>query len=387
MPPASLLLSLVLLAPSTPSEVRGLWVVRTGLVSPGAVDQVVAQASEGGLNTLFVQVRGRGDAFYASRLVGRSVLLQGQPPTFDPFARLLEEAHARGLSVHAWVNVLLVADFLPLPSGHVVLAHPQWLMVPKGAARSAQTVAPEALPFLVRQASRGDTDVEGFYLSPSAPGVPEYLEGVVRELVHSYPVDGIHLDFIRYPNPGYDFSPPAVEGFRLERGDALAAALSSPAPYGDYLRGRLTTLTERLSRAARAERPGILVSAAVVPDAATAVSQRFQDWPVWLARDLLDAVCPMAYTPEARIFRSQVSEARARVSAVQAVWAGVGAYRLSLAAIVDRVRVARDLGASGIILFSHESLAPSQWKLLRQEAFPAAPPGAGNAARPPRAQP
>jgi uncharacterized lipoprotein YddW (UPF0748 family) len=92
-------------------EMRGLWVVRTGLVTPASVDQVVDTAVRGGFNALFVQVRGRGDAFYASRLVPRSDLLRGQPAEFDPLARLLARARARGLEVHAWVNVLLSAHF------------------------------------------------------------------------------------------------------------------------------------------------------------------------------------------------------------------------------------------------------------------------------------
>ena len=59
-------------APRPAAELRGLWVVRTALVSPQAVDQAVDAAAEAGFNALFVQVRGRGDAFYKSSLVPRS---------------------------------------------------------------------------------------------------------------------------------------------------------------------------------------------------------------------------------------------------------------------------------------------------------------------------
>src|SRR5512139_1523977 len=77
-------------------ELRGLWVVRTALVSPQAVDQAVDDAAEAGFNALFVQVRGRGDAFYRSSLVPRSTLLERQPRHFDPLARLLARARPRG---------------------------------------------------------------------------------------------------------------------------------------------------------------------------------------------------------------------------------------------------------------------------------------------------
>jgi uncharacterized lipoprotein YddW (UPF0748 family) len=332
------------------------------------VDQVVGAAAEAGFNTLFVQVRGRGDAFYDSKIVNRSILLAGQPPSFDPLARVLEAAHARGMRVHAWVNVLLVGDFLGLPERHIVLSHPDWIMVPRQVARIAETSPPASIPPLVRQAGYSDPAVEGYYLSPSGNGVPEYLEQVVRELLRTQPVDGLHLDFIRYPNPGYDFSLASLRGFDPEGRDPLASALQNPGPYEEFLRDRLTSLATRLSRAARAERPGIVVSAAVVPDEGTAVNARYQDWPTWLARGLLDAVCPMAYTVDSRVFKSQIGQARTRAGTA-GVWAGVGAYRLDFAGILEKVQLARDVGASGVILFSHESFTPWEWKALKR-AFP-----------------
>src|SRR5262249_8971090 len=195
-------LALVVLCPraalsaeAMPRELRGLWVVRTALVSPAQVDRVVDDATEAGFNALFVQVRGRGDAFYDPRLVSRSLLLAQQPVSFDPFARLLDRARSRGLEVHAWVNVLLTAHFgQPLPERHILRQPPEWVMVPRGSAAAALGATPAAL-FRLGDHAKGDLDVEGQYLSPSAPGVPEHLEAVVREIVRAYPVDGLHLDF------------------------------------------------------------------------------------------------------------------------------------------------------------------------------------------------
>jgi uncharacterized lipoprotein YddW (UPF0748 family) len=363
-------------SPTSTPEMRGLWVVRTALVSPEAVDAVVDQARQAGFNALFVQVRGRGDAFYSSRLVPRSLLLEKMPAAFDPLARLMRRARDRGLQVHAWVNVLLAAGFVgPMPRGHVAALHPDWLMVPQAAAAQALAAKPQARAALIRDAAPADS--EGFYLSPSAPGVPAHLEAVVRELVRSYPVDGLHLDFIRYPGADYDYSQAALEGFRAptEPGgvfriaELLAGPANEPQRWAAYHRHRLTALTERLSRAARDERRGLVVSAAVVPDEAKAVAERYQDWPAWLAGGVVDALCPMAYTPDARLFRHQVEQARARAGPGRPIWAGVGAYRLSPGEVVDRVRAAREAGASGVVLFSHESLDEEGWARVRAEAF------------------
>ncbi len=377
---ASLLLALAPVAAAAQSqgvETKGLWVVRTALVSPQEVDRVVDDASRGGFNALFVQVRGRGDAFYASRLVGRSPLLANQPRTFDPLARLLDRARARGLEVHLWINVLLTAHFgLALPPGHVLRSHPDWVMVPKSMAKAGLGAHPRDLLRLVRDAARGDSDVEGYYISPFAPAVTAHLEAVVRELLEGYAVDGLHLDFIRYPGPDYDYSRAALEAFRRARGgggDLLSGPLRDPQGFDALRRDRLTRLVARLSAVARGVKPGLLVSAAVAPDEAHAVSQRFQDWPRWLDDGYLDAICPMAYTPDSRIFRAQIERAVARTPPKALVWAGIGAYRLTVDGTVEKIRLAREAGAAGILVFSHESLGQGDMDRLREQVFPRAP--------------
>jgi uncharacterized lipoprotein YddW (UPF0748 family) len=357
-------------APQHPQEMRGLWVVRTALVSPESVDQVVDQAADAGFNALFVQVRGRGDAFYASSLVPRSLLLERQPAGLDPLARLVERARGRGLEVHAWINVLLAAGFQgPLPSGHVVAEHPDWVMVPRAAALAALRPGAPLLA-LVRGAARGDADVEGYYLSPAAPGVAEHLEAVVGELVRGYAVDGLHLDFIRYPGREFDYSRCALASFgsRSKSRQPLQLALASPEAFAAHRREQLSALASRLAGAARRERPGLRLSAAVVPDEATALNLKYQDWPGWIAQGVIDAVCPMTYSPDDRIYKEQLQRAR-ELAGARSLWAGVGAYRLSLDAVIERIAVARQSGASGVVVFSHESLQGVDLSRLREQAF------------------
>ena len=70
---------------------------------------------------------------------------------------------------------------------------------------------------------------------------------------------------------------------------------------------------------------------------------------------MVDAICPMTYTADAALFASQIAAARG-LAGRHPLWAGIGAYRLSPAQIVDGVQIARRLGVDGIILFSYESL-------------------------------
>jgi uncharacterized lipoprotein YddW (UPF0748 family) len=346
--------------------------VRTALVSPEAVDRVVDDAAGAGLNALFVQVRGRGDAFYRSSLAPRSVLLERQPKEFDPLRRLLARARMRGLSVHAWVNVLLAAHFgQPLPRGHVLEKHPDWAMVPKSVATAALVTRGARRLELIAAAGRSEGDVEGYYLSPSLPGVAAHLEDVVKEIVRAYPVDGLHLDFIRYPGPSFDYSQAALEGFRSASGgsDLIAGPFQGSSARDAWRREVLTALTTRLADTARRERPGLVVSAAVAPDEAQAVNNKFQDWPAWVKSGVIAALCPMTYTPDSRLFTQQLEAMRERNGAVHPMWAGIGAYRLDLAGVVEKVTLARRAGAQGVVLFSHASLAPADLRQLGQQVF------------------
>jgi uncharacterized lipoprotein YddW (UPF0748 family) len=338
------------------AEMRGLWVVRTAMTSPAAIDDAVARAGSAGLNAVFAQVRGRGDAFYASRLVPRSILLERQPSSFDPLAHALGSAHARGVQVHAWFNLMIAAGLEgPLPAGHVVRQHPEWLMVPRGVAAAASRLSGRALADLVVRGSRA-TEAEGLFLSPYARGACDHLEAAVRELVRGYPLAGIHFDFVRFPGREFDHSRAAGGG----RSD------------GEH-RDALSALVLRLAGAARRERPGMVMSAAVVPDVVMATQHRFQDWPRWASTGVLDAVCPMAYAPERDVYAAQLASARGLVGA-QRIWAGIGAWRLDDAETVRRAHVAREKGLGGFVLFSHEWLAGRDPARLRPGLDPAAGP-------------
>ena len=357
-------------------EVRALWVVRTSLTSPAAVATMVDAARASGFNTLIVQIRGRADAYYTNALEPRPPALAGQP-AFDPLAVAIARAHAAGLEVHAWINVSLVAAVNELPSApdHVVYRHPEWLMVPRALAQDLMAVdprSPEFLGRLARYVRSQPAELEGLYLSPIADAPADYTVSVVRDIVSRYAVDGVHVDYLRYPNDDFDYSRDALAAFRrslvrdvpatdARRYDARLAAdpliytQMFPERWRAFRTGRITSLMARLAEVVRAAKPAATVSAAVFPDAAEAAARRLQDWRSWLDRGLVDVICPMAYTTDAGLFASQITAAR-QIAGRHPIWAGIGAYRLSSSQIVENVQAARRLGAGGIILFSYDSL-------------------------------
>src|SRR5512135_1229901 len=131
--------------PPSGEETRAIWVVRHALTTPGRVDQIVDLATQVNANTLLVQVRGRGDAYYSSDLAPRAADLEAAPADFDPLSRICAKAHAQGLEVHAWLNVYLVwsAGELPRAALHVVNAHPDWISVRADGRRLVEMLPEE----------------------------------------------------------------------------------------------------------------------------------------------------------------------------------------------------------------------------------------------------
>ena len=359
------------------TETRGLWVTRSSMVSPASIAAVVRTARTEGFNTLLVQVRGRGDAYYAGQLEPRATDLARQPASFDPLATLLTEARASKIRVHAWVAVNLVSSAAELPSSpdHLVYRHPEWLMVPRPIAQEVARLDPGNPAYVGKIArwTRGESDkVEGLFASPLQPEAAAYTERVITDIARRYDLDGIHLDYVRYPNAQFDYSRFAIAEFRAslrprlsaearrdvdaqEAVDLFAYPDRFPAEWAAFRRERLTAMVSFIRQSVRTVRPTAVVTAAVYPDPQEAYDVRLQDWRGWVTSHLVDAVAPMAYTPEPARFAEQIAAVR-DLAGGRVVWAGIGAYRLTPAQTIENIQAARRIGTAGFVLFSYDSL-------------------------------
>jgi uncharacterized lipoprotein YddW (UPF0748 family) len=369
----------VLARHTTTGEVRALWVTRTTLSSPSAIADMVRTAQSGGFNTLLVQVRARGDAYYKSSSEPLPTALQVRPD-FDPLADVIALARPAGLKVHAWINVNLVSSAADLPTSrqHVVYRHPEWLMVPQALAAEMHDIdpkSPEYLGRLARWTRANLEDVEGLYVSPLHADAAAHVANIATEIVSRYDVDGVHLDYARFPNAQFDYSRAAIQQFKQTLRGLLTAEdrqrldpkeLVDPLAYPNYFpqrwqsfrQSRMTGLVMRVRTAVKAVNPRVLLSVAVAPDAAVAATTKMQDWRTWLDQSLVDVLCPMAYTTDSAIFSQQIAAA-VEFARDRPVWAGVAAYRLDPAGTVLHIDTARQRGAAGVVLFSYDALISS----------------------------
>ena len=353
-----------------PAEVRALWVdaFHAGIRSPAEADELIATARRAHLNTLFVQVRRRGDVLY-TKSVEPPLADPAYDPAFDALAYIVEHGHGAGLSVHAWVNAMPTwrDEAPPQDARHVFNRH--------GPHQPGDDNWFTASP-------TGDHKFPvGYFLDPGHPAAADYLAKVYVSLVRDYDVDGVHFDYIRYPETDERIPRGAGVGYNavsLRRFRAAHRRTDVPAPddpaWTTWRRQQVTHLVRRVALEAKAVKPGIVVSAAVIPWGEPPTNERnfaeaapmqrvFQDWHGWLQAGLIDIAVPMNYARETddRVrgwFDGWLRWEKAHTHG-RAIVAGLGAYRNAPADLLAQVSRARSAEGQarllGVSFYSYAS--------------------------------
>lgn len=364
---------------------RGLWVLCEGsqrvLDDPARIEGLLARARALGTTDLFVQVYRGGRAWYDATLADptpyRTALAAHG---VDPLAVLLARAHAEGLRVHGWVNVLALHDH---PDAPIVRELGPGAVQVDSRGRSLLDYPGFELPPPDSKWLRMGTP--GVYLDPAAPGVAAHLVAVFRELVARYPaLDGLHLDYIRYPGVlpfspgssfevglGFGYGEASVRRFAQETDQLLTEGDRPRGPRWDtWRRQQVTALVAGVREGLRVERADLKLSAAVISYSDRAYLSLFQDWRRWLEEDLIDFAVPMVYTRDDALFTYQL-RALAGSAPARRLWAGLGVWLF--AGEPERARaqvaIARGSRLAGEALFSDDAIAeaPALLEALRRD--------------------
>jgi len=223
-------------APPVMREFRGVWVAsvrnldwpsRPGLPPSLAKAELIAlldRAQALGLNAVLLQVRPAGDALYASKIEPWSEYLtgkQGLPPVplWDPLQFAVEEAHARGIELHAWFNPYRAKEPSakgPLSAMHIARRHPE--LVKKYGTQ--------------------------LWMDPGEPAVQEQTLRVVLDVVKRYDIDGVHIDDYFYPYP--ERRPNGSTDFPDERSWKAYKKRGGKLARDDWRRANVDELIEKL---------------------------------------------------------------------------------------------------------------------------------------------
>ncbi|MBI4903979.1 MAG: family 10 glycosylhydrolase [Acidobacteria bacterium] len=281
-------------------QYRAFWVdaFHQGFKSPAEIEQLLEDATAAGANAIFMQARRRGDVYYLKSNEPQ-VIEAGYNPNFDALDYMIDRAHAKGMEVHAWFVVTRLWTFgTPPPDPrHAWYAHGPsaqgddlWMTATAAGALSSS-------------------------IDLGHPAASQYIADLVVAAARDYPaLDGLHLDYIRYPEDAdYGWNPKAVERFnRLE--NRTGTPVRNDARWSQFRRSQVTQLVRQIYLRANEIKPSIKISGALITwgsgpagadlDASyrrlDAYTRVFQDWRGWLEEGILDIGIPMNYFNEVR---------------------------------------------------------------------------------------
>lgn len=323
----------------------GLYVTRWDFRKPEHLRQIVADAESVGVTDIFLQVRGQADALYRSNLEPWCELLldEGQTdPGFDPLAIAIDAAHKRGIRLHAWVNVMPLWQGAtpPRDPNHLYHARPEFRIVTRDGTK--------------QPLGKGYVTV-----NPVLPSVHQHLLAVIGDIARRYPVDGIHLDYIRFIHNAADPTqhfPADATSRQMFRAATDQQADDDPRAYRQWIASRITSLVAAARKTVAAARPNAMLSAAVWRNPVIASQQFCQEYDVWMQRGIVDAVMPMIYSDDDARFTIDLRQVLAVDSKVK-VYTGIGLYKHEQPGQSIR-QIARNAGegADGHCLYAYASL-------------------------------
>ena len=343
--------------PPRPNELRGVWIHSPYGIRDWGWDKTIKYLADNGFNAIFPNMLWGYVADYESDVLPRhpSVATRG-----DQIKLCLEACRKYGIEMHVWKVC--------------------WNM---------GSHTPSALVEEMQKAKRTQVTIHGKDSKFLAPHIPENRQmelDAFLEIVRKYPVDGIHLDYIRYPDPSSagDFSDSARDAFEKFLGKEVEGWPKSCQPGGklrlkfnEWRRGNINLLVEAVHKEAKAIRPDIKISAAVYTDWEGTPESIAQSAITWVKNGWLDFVCPMDYTRDDTGFLERLVAAQTAATAARMpVYAGIGTYEHSdPAKTAEQIHAARRFGADGFICFQHDSRFATRFLPQLKENVTSAPAG------------
>lgn len=324
-------------------EIRAVWDHSGMGLYPGEWPRTMRLLRDAGITDLYVNVAGSGFAHYASGVLPRSKIFDEQG---DQLSACLAAARAENIRVHAWV--LCFSTEGATQDRIAIFNQRGWLLKDEaGLARP--------------------------WLDPASPEVREYLVRAVREIVGSYAVSGVHLDFVRYPDFTSSLGPSVRARFEQSVGKRVAN-WPDGVKKGKFRQAffawrvkQVSDFVQAVRRTVRKHAKGKILSAAVFGKYPSCLEAVGQDWESWINIGLVNYVTPMNYTENPAVFNEWLAAQTKTRKQALAVIPGIGVTaaesRLDSMQVIDQIKAVREAGCPGFALFDLDTT-------LRQEILP-----------------
>lgn len=325
-------LAYLLSCKSRPGELRGVWIHSPYGIADWGWDKTIKVLKDNGFNAIFPNMLWGYVADYPSNVLPTHPSVEKRG---DQIKLCLEACRKYGVEIHVWKVC--------------------WNMGHR---------TPENLRQQMVKAKRTQVTLEGKdsrFLAPHLKVNQDLEVNALVEIVKKYPVDGVHLDYIRYPEDSCDFSPSAQKAFERFLGRKVpnwprdcAAGGSLRKQFNEWRRSNITQTVKRISEEVHKARPDAKLSAAVYGGWASAPNSIAQDAQTWIRNGWLDFVCPMNYTTSRNYFETLTARQVETVNGSTPLYIGIGSYvHPDAPTIAEQIELTRKLGADGFICFDH----------------------------------
>ncbi|MBX2859596.1 MAG: family 10 glycosylhydrolase [Vampirovibrio sp.] len=351
--------ALVLTSFSTRVEGRAIWLDRGSIVdsgSPAGMKKLMRKLRRAGINVVYVETINAGFPIYPSKLIEKNPLIDG----WDPLQAAVEEGHRLGMEVHAWVWCFAVGNMRHNRVAGYEDNYPGPILSGGLMSEALRSSSGALVP--ARQTE--------FWLSPASPKARQFLQDVYAEIVANYDVDGLQLDYIRYPfqKSNYQMGYEAVGVQQFARQTGL-----SPGSLKAWIAWKTLQVNKFVrdtSVRLKAIDPDLKISAAVFPmSRAGRILAIQQDWETWMNKGWVDTLSPMIYTTSRSRLERMIDYVVTSIDKPVFVYPGIAIDRLDAAELIDQVETIRSKGAMGSTLFSSVHLDPAKALALKMGPY------------------
>jgi uncharacterized lipoprotein YddW (UPF0748 family) len=338
------------------AEIRGIWLDRGTIVrakSEADLAKLFDRFAAAGINTIFFETVNASYTIYPSKIAPeQNPLTKG----WDPLKAAVKLAHERDMELHAWVwtfaaanqrhNIIIgkPADYL----GPVLTANPDWANINN-------------------KGQIFDTGKKAF-LDPANPEVQRYVSALLKEIATDYEVDGIQLDYIRYPfqdpNGSYSFGygKAARQLFAKEAGIDPIKLSPRSSKWTQWLNFRIEQIDNFVAETSsnlKQIRPDLKLSVAVFPfKKQERLLKIQQNWEEWARQAWIDFICPMTYAMDVSEFNDITQPLFDRdLDRSKTIFVpGIRLLNLPEIEAIEQMQFLRNLPVGGYALFAAENL-------------------------------
>lgn len=371
---ASAQIALSYTLPYLENELKGVW-VRPTEKSEAEIERTLNEMAQLGINTIFLETYFHGKTIFPSEVM-KSYGFEGQNKIFrgfDPLSCWVRGAHKRNMTLHVWFESFYIGNKLPQEDAYNILAvRPTW-----GNRNKENNASNEPVAHI--------SEHRGYFIDPANPEVVDFLTKLILEICARYNIDGVNLDYVRYPvsakatssnyaASNWGYTPYAREEFKKIYGiDPVEISADSAMwnKWDMYRQDRITKYVANIKDALKDR--GVVLSAVIFPDYKTSLETKQQNWQRWSSYNYVDALTPLILTADYNLADNMLDELRRKTSSRTKIYPGlfVGFMEGESEDLLKQIHIIRNRNLEGVVLFDWAHMDKKYSDVLRTSVFKA----------------